>query len=106
MKKLAWLLISPLIATPLCAADLMQVYRDAQSNDPTFAAARAAPGLVVQAGVGQHQGHAPALASSNQIRPDLRLHQHANGGAKLPQKARHGAGRVPGQPYLHIARLQ
>ncbi len=41
MKKLAWLLISPLIATPLCAADLMQVYRNAQSNDPTFAAARA-----------------------------------------------------------------
>ena len=41
MKKLAWLLVSPLIATPLCAADLMQVYRDAQSNDPTFAAARA-----------------------------------------------------------------
>ena len=41
MKKLAWLLVSPLIATPLCAADLMQVYRDAQNNDPTFAAARA-----------------------------------------------------------------
>ena len=41
MKKLAWLLVSPLIATPLFAADLMQVYRDAQSNDPTFAAARA-----------------------------------------------------------------
>ncbi len=41
MKKLAWLFLSPLIATPLCAADLMQVYRDAQTNDPTFAAARA-----------------------------------------------------------------
>lgn len=41
MKKLAWLLVSPLIATPLYAVDLMQVYRDAQSNDPTFAAARA-----------------------------------------------------------------
>src|SRR5574343_1245199 len=41
MKKLAWLLVSPLIATPLHAADLMQVYREAQSNDPTFAAARA-----------------------------------------------------------------
>ncbi len=41
MKKLAWLLVSPLIATPLYAADLMQVYRDAQSNDPTFTAARA-----------------------------------------------------------------
>lgn len=41
MKKLVWLLASPLIATPLCAADLMQVYREAQNNDPTFAAARA-----------------------------------------------------------------
>ncbi len=41
MKKLAWLFLSPLLATPLCAADLMQVYREAQTNDPTFAAARA-----------------------------------------------------------------
>jgi outer membrane protein len=41
MKKLAWLLVSPLLAGPLQAADLMQVYRQAQDNDPTFAAARA-----------------------------------------------------------------
>lgn len=41
MKKLAWLILSPLLASPLCAADLMQVYREAQDNDPTFAAARA-----------------------------------------------------------------
>ncbi|MFN4324568.1 MAG: TolC family outer membrane protein [Azonexus sp.] len=41
MKKLAWLLVSPLFASPLCAADLMQVYREAQANDATFAAARA-----------------------------------------------------------------
>ena len=41
MKKLVWLLASPFVATPLFAADLMQVYRDAQSNDPTFAVARA-----------------------------------------------------------------
>ncbi len=41
MKKIAWLLISPLFATPLYAADLMQIYREAQENDPTFAAARA-----------------------------------------------------------------
>lgn len=41
MKKLAWLLVSPLLASPLFAADLMQVYRDAQDNDPTFASARA-----------------------------------------------------------------
>lgn len=41
MKQLAWLIFSPLLASPLCAADLMQVYRAAQDNDPTFAAARA-----------------------------------------------------------------
>lgn len=41
MKKLAWLIAAPLISTPLFAADLMQVYREAQSNDPSFAAARA-----------------------------------------------------------------
>ena len=41
MNKLAWLLISPLLAAPLHAADLMQVYREAQDNDPSFAAARA-----------------------------------------------------------------
>ena len=41
MRKLAWLLMSPLLASPLFAADLMQVYRDAQDNDPTYAAARA-----------------------------------------------------------------
>lgn len=40
MKKLAWLILSPLLAHPLFAADLMQVYRDAQDNDPTFATAR------------------------------------------------------------------
>ncbi|MGE5471653.1 MAG: TolC family outer membrane protein [Bacteroidota bacterium] len=40
MKKLAWLLLSPLVASPLFAADLVQVYRAAQDNDPTFAAAR------------------------------------------------------------------
>jgi outer membrane protein len=41
MKRLAWLLASPLLASPLWAADLLQIYRDAQSNDATFAAARA-----------------------------------------------------------------
>ncbi len=41
MKKLAWLLLSPLLSSPLFAADLMQVYRQAQQNDPGFAAAQA-----------------------------------------------------------------
>lgn len=41
MNKLAWLLFSPLLASPLYAADLVQVYRDAQQNDPSFAAAQA-----------------------------------------------------------------
>ncbi|MDP3538456.1 MAG: TolC family outer membrane protein [Azonexus sp.] len=40
MKKLAWLLAYPLLATPLYATDLMQVYRDAQDNDANYAAAR------------------------------------------------------------------
>ncbi len=40
MKKLAWLLLSPLLVSPLHAADLMQIYREAQDNDAAFAAAR------------------------------------------------------------------
>jgi outer membrane protein len=41
MKKIAWLLFASFTATPLFAADLLQVYRDAQTNDPNFAAAQA-----------------------------------------------------------------
>ena len=41
MKKIACLLAGLFATTPLWAADLMQTYRDAQDNDPTFAAARA-----------------------------------------------------------------
>lgn len=40
MKKLAWLLLSPVLVTASHAADLMQVYREAQENDAAFAAAR------------------------------------------------------------------
>lgn len=40
MKKIACLLAS-LFATSLHAADLLQIYREAQDNDPTFAAAAA-----------------------------------------------------------------
>ena len=40
MNKLAWLLATPLLISNVMAADLMQVYRDAIDNDPTFAAAR------------------------------------------------------------------
>lgn len=41
MKKIAWLLFASFTATPLFAADLLQVYREAQTNDPNFAAAQA-----------------------------------------------------------------
>ncbi|MBS1189115.1 MAG: channel protein TolC [Rhodocyclaceae bacterium] len=41
MKKIAWLLSLVFTSGSLYAADLAQVYRDAQGNDPTFAAARA-----------------------------------------------------------------
>jgi outer membrane protein len=40
MKRLVWLLATPLLASPLWAADLLQIYREAQDNDATFAAAR------------------------------------------------------------------
>ncbi|MBP9228346.1 MAG: TolC family outer membrane protein [Azonexus sp.] len=40
MKRLVWLLSASLLASPLRAADLMQIYREAQANDATFAAAR------------------------------------------------------------------
>ena len=40
MKKLAWLLASPFLISQVVAADLMQVYREAVNNDPTFAASR------------------------------------------------------------------
>lgn len=41
MNKFAWLLATPLLSSPLWAADLVQIYRDAQTNDATFAAAKA-----------------------------------------------------------------
>jgi len=40
MKKLVWLLATPLLASPLWAADLLQIYHEAQNNDATFAAAK------------------------------------------------------------------
>jgi outer membrane protein len=40
MKKLAWLLATPFLVSNVLATDLMQVYRDAIANDPTFSAAR------------------------------------------------------------------
>ena len=40
MKRLVWLLSAFLLASPLWAADLMQIYRVAQANDATYAAAR------------------------------------------------------------------
>ncbi len=41
MKKTAWLLSTLFVSASLHAADLMQIYRAAQENDPNFAAAKA-----------------------------------------------------------------
>jgi outer membrane protein len=41
MKKFAWLLATPLLASSAWSADLLQTYREAQDNDAVFAAARA-----------------------------------------------------------------
>ncbi len=40
MKRLAWLLGTSLLASPLWAADLLQIYREAQANDAAYAASR------------------------------------------------------------------
>lgn len=40
MKRLLWLLATPLLASSSWAADLMQVYREARENDAAYAAAR------------------------------------------------------------------
>jgi outer membrane protein len=40
MKKISLLLALAFASGSLCAADLVQVYQEAQANDPTFAAAR------------------------------------------------------------------
>ncbi|HJW23600.1 MAG TPA: TolC family outer membrane protein [Rhodocyclaceae bacterium] len=40
MKRISWLLGLTFASGSLCAADLVQIYREAQANDPTFAAAR------------------------------------------------------------------
>ncbi len=41
MKNTAWLLAATFVSLSASAADLMQIYREAADNDPTFAAARA-----------------------------------------------------------------
>lgn len=41
MKKLVWLFVAPMLAQPLWAADLIQIYREARENDAAYAAARA-----------------------------------------------------------------
>jgi outer membrane protein len=41
MKRLAWLLATPILASSAWGADLLQIYREAQQNDAVFAAARA-----------------------------------------------------------------
>lgn len=40
MKKFVFLLTAPLFSSPLWAADLMQIYREARENDAAYAAAR------------------------------------------------------------------
>lgn len=62
MRKLACLLAFPLFANPVWAADLLEVYRAAQENDPVFAAARATREAGQEKGV---QGRAGLLPSLN-----------------------------------------
>ena len=62
MRKLVCLLAFPLFANPIWAADLLQVYRAAQENDPVFAAARATRDAGQEKGVQGRAGLLPTLS--------------------------------------------
>ncbi|MCB4359800.1 TolC family outer membrane protein [Quatrionicoccus australiensis] len=89
MKKLAWLIVSPLFASPLFAADLMQVYRTAQDNDPTFAAARSVLDAGREKAPQGRAGLLPSLSlSGNTVWNENEISPH-NG--STPTKARYNS---------------
>lgn len=101
MKKLAWLILSPLLASPLHAADLIQVYRDAQDNDPTFAAARS----VLEAGREKapqgRSGLLPSLSlSGNTVWNENEIGLHGGNTLAKPQYNSNGYQLTLSQPLF------
>lgn len=83
MKKIAWLLAFPLFASPLQAADLMQVYQEARDNDPVFAAARATLEAGREKAPQGRAGLLPSLSlSGNTVWNDSEVEQRRNPATK------------------------
>lgn len=101
MKKLAWLIVSPLFASPLCAADLMQVYRTAQDNDPTFAAARSVLDAGREKAPQGRAGLLPNLSlSGNTTWNDNEISQHGGGTLAKPRYNSNGYQLTLSQPLF------
>src|SRR5574343_566454 len=101
MKKLVWLLASPFVATPLFAADLMQVYRDAQSNDPTFAVARATLEAGQEKQPQARAGLLPSLTlSGNTVWNENELSTHGGATFAKPNYNSNGYQLTLSQPLL------
>ncbi len=80
MKLPIALAIAFAFATPACAADLLQVYRDAQSFDAQFAAARASRDAGLEKLPQSRAGLLPTVGlTANRTRNDLESTPHATG---------------------------
>jgi outer membrane protein len=101
MKRLAWLLASPLIASCVYAADLMQVYRQAQDNDPTFAAARATLDAGREKSPQGRAGLLPSLTlSGNTVWNENEIGLHNGPTLYRPQYNSHGYKLTLSQPLF------
>lgn len=101
MKKLALLISLALASGAVSAADLMQVYRQAQENDPSYAAAKA----TLEAGQEKApQGLAGLLpqigASANSTRNDIEVTAVATGAQSTAKYNSHGYTVSLSQPLF------
>ena len=101
MKKLVWLIVSPLLASPLLATDLMQVYRDAQDSDPTYAAARATLDAGREKAPQARAGLFPSLTlSGNTVWNDTEISTHDGPTLAKPRYNSNGYQLTLSQPLF------
>ena len=101
MKKLAWLIVSPFLASPLFATDLMQAYREAQDNDPTFAAARATLDAGQEKMPQARAGLLPSLTlSGNTVWNENEISQHGGPTITKPHYNSNGYQLTLSQPLF------
>lgn len=101
MKKLACLFSIALVSSAVSAADLMQVYRLAQDNDPTFAAARASLDAGREKSPQGLSGLLPVIgASANTMRNDIEVTSLAAGQIGSSKYSSHGYTVMLSQPLF------